>query len=186
MKTMPEDRHGKTIFIIPGFRHHPKHKAYKAIAKILKSEGYLTVSVTIPWKQTTISQNTQYFLKEYKKIKTKKKYILGFSFGAMIAFLASTKVEVYGLILCSLSPYFKEDLPSSNFHCAQVAKQTKAKQILMLYGEKEAKPLIKRVNQAFYQIPSPHKYLVSIKKTEHNIGDKRYLHTIHQAAKVLN
>lgn len=193
----------KTIFIIPGFRHKPKNKAYKEIAKILKSEGYSPILVTIPWKQTTISQNTKYFLKFYNKINTKKKYILGFSFGAMIAFIASTKVSVSGLILCSLSPYFKEDLLKMNIQkvslikklryddfskldSVALAKQTKAKQILMLYGAKEAKSLIKRVTVTFDQILSTDKYLIPIQETEHNIGARKYLNKIHQIAKQLN
>lgn len=175
----------KIIFIIPGFRHLPTSRAYKEIATILKSEGYLPILVKIPWKQTTISDNTEYFLKKYKKFNSKKKYILGFSLGAMIAFIASTKVRVSGLILCSLSPYFKEDLPSERFDCATVARKTKAKQILMLYGAKEAKSLIKRVNEAFDQVTSRDKYLIPVRKTEHNIGDKRYLHKIHQATRAL-
>ncbi|OGH12048.1 MAG: hypothetical protein A2857_03565 [Candidatus Levybacteria bacterium RIFCSPHIGHO2_01_FULL_36_15] len=194
---------GKTIFIIPGFKHLPTNKAYKEIAKILKSQGYLPVPVTIRWRQTTISQNCEYFLKKYKTINSKKKYILGFSFGAMIALLASTKVSVRGLILCSLSPYFREDLSKVNnswisslitqryqdfskLHCATLAKKIKAKQILMLYGTKEARSLKKRVRQAFGQISSTHKYLIPIKKTEHDIGDRRYLNKIHQIAKQLN
>ena len=140
----------KTVFVIPGFKHKPQNKAYKQIAKMLKSEGYSPILVNIPWRQTTISENTKFFLKKYKKINSRKKYILGFSFGAMIAFVASTKVSVSGLILCSLSPYFKEDLLKVNsalfsslaaeryqdfskLHCATLAKQIKAKQILMLY-----------------------------------------------------
>lgn len=190
----------KTIFIIPGYKHRPQNKAYKEIAKMLKSEGYHPILVTIPWKQTTISQNSEYFLKKYKKTNAKKKYILGFSFGAMIAFIASTKVRASGLILCSLSPYFKEDVSRihagwissikiedfARLHCGSLAKQIKAKQILMLYGTHEAKSLINRVTQTFDQIVSEDKYLVAIKKTEHNIGDKNYLYTIHQIAKVLN
>lgn len=190
----------KAVFVIPGFKHSPKNKAYKEIAKILKKEGYRPILVNIPWKQTTISQNTELFLKKYKKINTGKKYILGFSFGAMIAFIASTKVSVSGLILCSLSPYFKEDLSErrissinkerfldfSNLHCKTLAKQIKAKQIHMLYGAKEERSLKRRVNEAFDQISSAHKYLIPIKETEHNIGDKKYLNKIHQITKQLN
>ena len=152
---------------------------------MLKKDGYHPILVKIPWKKTTISENTTYFLEKYKKINTKKKYILGFSFGAMIAFIASTKVSPSGLILCSLSPYFKEDMSSSPLHCRTLAKQIKAKQIHMLYGAKETKPLINRVTKAFRYIPSMHKYLISIQQTEHNIGDKRYLHKIHQITKEL-
>ena len=193
----------KPIFIIPGFKHNPKNKAYKEIAKMLKSEGYHPIVVTIPWRQTTISENTEYFLKKYKKINSKKKYVLGFSLGAMIAFIASTKVKVSGLILCSLAPYFKEDLSKtddswtspimiqryhdfSGLHCKTLAKQIKAKQILMLYGAREEKLLIKRVTNAFDQISSGHKHLIQIKETEHDIGDKRYLNKIYQIAKELN
>lgn len=175
----------KVIYIIPGYKHRPTNKAYKAIVKIVKSQGYTPILITIPWSKSTISENTSYFLKEFKKINAKKKYILGFSFGAMIAFIASTKVKVSGLILCSLSPYFKEDIASSQFHCARLAKQLKAKQILMLYGARETKSLISRVTQAYDQIPSLHKYLIPIKETEHDIGNKKYLHKIHQVAREL-
>lgn len=193
----------KIVYIIPGFRHKPTNKAYKTLAKMLKKEGYKPVLITVSWKQTTISENTEYFLHEYKKIRAKKKYILGFSFGAMIAFLASTKVSPSGLILCSLSPYFKEDLLKASkkqassitqerYHdffglrAKTLAKQVKAKQILMLYGAKESKLLINRVQESFYDILSRKKYLIPIQKTEHDIGDKRYLNTIHQVTKVLN
>lgn len=184
----------KTVFVIPGYKQRPTNKAYKEIAKILKSEGYSPILINIPWSKTTISQNTDYFLKKYKKINTKKKYILGFSFGAMIAFLASTKVSVSGLVLCSLSPYFKEDLQINNryyrdfskLHCATLAKQIKAKQILMVYGTREEKSLKRRVTEAYDQISSVNKYLIPIRKTEHNIGHIRYLSKIHQIAKDLN
>lgn len=193
----------KTIFIVPGFRQRPTQKAYKELAKLLKSEGYSPILVRIPWKESTISENTEYFLKKYNKINTKNKYILGFSFGAMIAFLASTKVNVKGLILCSLSPYFKEDLPKINkklvsslrltrykdfqqLQFSTLVKQVKAKSILMVYGQEESKPLIKRVTQAYDLLESKEKYLIRIKETEHDISDKRYLHTLHYLAKELN
>src|SRR5688572_27819883 len=100
----------KTIFIIPGYRHGPTNKAYQSLAQILKSEGYEPIVVAIPWKKSTISENTQHFLKTYNKTKAGKKYVMGFSYGAMIAFIAATKVDVEGLILCSLSPFFSEDV----------------------------------------------------------------------------
>lgn len=193
----------KTIFIIPGYRHVPTSKAYREISDILKLEGYEPVLVTIPWKKSTISENTQYFLKTYNNFKTKKNYILGFSFGAMIAFLAATKISVDGLILCSLSPFFQEDLSNkkvtqrspiqadryedfSKLHFGTLATKLKAKEIHLLYGSKEARVLIKRVNDAFGKITSDEKYIQRVKAVDHNIGDKRYLATIHQVAKQLN
>lgn len=186
--------------MIPGFRHRPKQKAYKEIAKMLKVQGYTPIIVTIPWRKSTVSDNTEYFLKVYKKFKTRKKYILGFSFGAMIAFLASTKVNAAGLILCSRSPYFQEDMVKvkkssvsqlmkkdfSSLHCGTLVKQIKAKQVLMLYGSKETKSLIHCVTSTFDQLLSTNKYLIAIKSAEHDIGDKRYLCTINQVARELN
>jgi len=193
----------KPIFIIPGFRHSPKNKAYKEIAKILRREGYYPVLMNIQWRQTTISQNVENFVKKFKKNTSRKKYILGFSFGAMIAFIASTKVSASGVVLCSLSPYFKEDLLKlnknllssisvkryndfSNLHCEYIAKQIKVKQIHMLYGAREARSLIKRVTETYDQITSVNKYLIRIKKADHDMGHKRYLDKIHQIAKELN
>lgn len=191
----------KIIFIIPGFRQLSTNKAYKEIAKILKKEGYFPILVAIKWKNSTILQNTEYFLKVYKKIKHRKKYILGFSYGAMIAFIASTKVSVSGLILCSLSPYFQEDVIKiknrnafsilmearfkdfSKLHSGMLAEKIKAKKVLMLYGSQETKVLIKRVKETFGKVLSPQKHLISIKKTQHNIGDRRYLNQITDVAR---
>lgn len=123
--------------------------------------------------------------------------MFGFSLGAMIAFLAATRVEVGGLILCSLSPYFKEDLENlkrengsalkkrryrdySKLDCATLAKRIRARQIFMFYGKKEARSLINRVQNAFDGMIAFDKYLIPVQNTGHNIADARYLETIHQ------
>lgn len=193
----------KVFFIIPGYKHKPENKAYREIAKALRKQGYHPVNIKIRWKKSTISENTRYFLQKFNQIKSRKKYILGFSFGAIIAFLASTKVRSSGVILCSLSPYFKQDLSSTNLYLGSplrkqrfldfsklqnriLAKKIRTKNVIMLYGSKEEKSLRKRVNDTYKYIMSKNKHLISIEKTEHNIGDRRYLETIYQAAKFLN
>lgn len=191
----------KTVFIIPGYKQRPENKAYREIAKFLKLQGYTPVLISIPWKKTTISKNVEYFLSEYKSTKASKKYILGFSYGAMIAFIAATKVSTSGLILCSLSPYFAEDLPKrrkitsalmrqryedfSGLNCAELSKKVKAKKILMLYGQEEASTLVKRVTDTFGQVKSPKKYLITVAKSDHEIGNSNYLHSIHYATQNL-
>ncbi len=188
----------KVIFVIPGFEESVLADGYREVEKIIKAEGYMPVLVDVSWDGTTVSENTEKFLKVYNNIEADKKYILGFSFGAMIAFLASTKVEVTGLILCSLSPYFSEDLPKigkywtpstlkryqdfAGLSCNVLAKQLKTQQVLMLYGEEEDKSLVNRVRDAFEKINLSNKYLVPITGAEHNIGDARYLLRIHQVA----
>ena len=195
-------REAKVIFIIPGFGHRSTKPEYQKIARILKKQGYRPILVSIPWKKTTISENTEYFLEEFNKISSKNKYILGFSYGAMIAFIAATKVEVEGLMLCSLSPYFGEDLPKigknwtsamltryqdfAGLQCSALAKQIKAKQIHLFYGTDEAKSLINRVKQAYDQISINYKYLIPIDKTDHDIGSKKYISKIRETTKLFN
>lgn len=184
-----------TIFILAGYRQQPTQRAYKQIALILKKQGFRPVPIPLSWANTTISANTDYFLKRYKRIRVKKKYILGFSFGAMVAFLASTKVSVAGLILCSLSPYFTEDLPKrelprryadyANLHFGSLSRLIKARQIILLYGSNEAKALIRRVNDAFVTIPTERKYVYQVRDTGHEIGNRQYLLRIKEVVQVL-
>ncbi len=171
----------------------------------MRNEGYQPIRVAIPWKGSTISENTDYFLRVYKKSIAKASsgvqvYLLGFSYGAMIAFLAATKISVKGLILCSLSPFFKEDLPKkhpknisslqvkrfndfSTLKSTTLAKKIRAKCVYMFYGVNESKPLIARVTKTFQQIPKHEKYLLSVKNMQHNIADTKYMTAIHYSLK---
>jgi alpha/beta superfamily hydrolase len=168
----------KAVFIIPGFGQTTSQKSYQKITEIIKKEGFSPILVNIKWNNS-LTDSTKYFLKIYKKIHSKKKYILGFSYGAMIAFIAASKVRTSGLILCSLSPYFREN-PSP-----AIAKRVKTKQVFMLYGTEESKTLIKQVRTTFEQISAVEKHLIPVLQTDHRIGDKKYLIKIHEAARTL-
>lgn len=196
----------KIVFIIPGFGHKISGKGYTELSLLLRKEKYRPIRVAIPWNKSTIIDNASFFIKKYKeKITMFKKenneiYLLGFSYGALIAFLVATKISIKGLFLCSLSPFFKEDLPKQlSIHATplqtkrfehfsllssrDLSKKIKAKNIIMLYGAKESKPLIARVIKTFKQIPSTNKYLLSVLRTDHNIADKKYISAIHYATK---
>lgn len=201
-------RQTKVVFIIPGFRQKVSQKGYVSLKKKLKTEGYTVVTVAIPWRDSTIVENADYFLEKFEKklskinLAAKDVYLLGFSYGALIAFLASTKIAVKGLILCSLSPFFREDLPKkhpqhisvlqkkrysafTSLRARHLAKKVKAKNLMMLYGEKESLRLIQRTKSAFSAIESHKKYLFSIQNTEHNIADIKYISAIHFATSFL-
>lgn len=198
----------KIVFIIPGFRHKVSQKSYKDLAGRFRKAGYFVVSVSIEWRSTTIIDNLACFFKQYEKVMKQQPltqsdvYIVGFSYGALIAFLAATKINIQGLMLCSLSPFFKEDLPKkiptnssfleekryevfSSLKTKEIAKKVKAKKIMMLYGEKESKKLINRTKSAFRAIGSKDKFLFSIKNTEHEIASKKYISAIHFATSFL-
>ena len=198
----------KIVFLIPGFRHKITQKGYRLLKKQLVKDGFCVVPIAIPWSGSTIVDNMECFLEQYKKklknlgVESKEVYVLGFSYGALIAFLAATKISVQGLILCSLSPFFKEDLPRklpknssalqairyeifATLHSKKLAKKIKAKSICMLYGEKESAALIKRSKKTFQQVASKKKYLFAIQKTQHNISDKKYINAIQFATTFL-
>ena len=178
------------------------------LRKKLQKDGFRVVPIAISWGGSTIADNTEFFLKKYAEkldklnISSKDVYLLGFSYGALIAFLAATKISVKGLILCSLSPFFKEDLPKllpknsstlqviryqafASLHSKKLAQKLKAKSVCMLYGEKESATLIERSKKTFRAISAKKKYLFAIQKTYHAISDKKYINAIQFATTFL-
>lgn len=201
-------RQAKIVFIIPGFRHKIGQKAYLLLKRKLKTDGFVVAPIAMPWRGSTITDNTTFFLKKCNeklaklKISSKDVYLLGFSYGALVAFLAATKIPVSGLILCSLSPFFKEDLPKTlpknvslleekrfvefaKLKVRILAKKIKAKSVCMLYGEKESVRVIKRSKLTFGSLLSKNKYLFSVQKTDHSISDKKYINAIQFATTFL-
>jgi len=183
-------------------------KGYTLLRSTLKRDGFTVVPVAIAWKGSTIADNTGFFLKKYTeklarlKISSNEVYLLGFSYGALVAFLAATKIRVAGLILCSLSPFFKEDLPKnlpknssvlqikryeafSQLRGRKLAQRVKAKSVCMLYGEKESVSTINRSKKTFTSLLAKKKYLFSIQKTDHSIADKKYINAIQFATTFL-
>mgnify|MGYP000845411952 FL=1 len=105
----------KIAYIIPGFKESSlRQSGYKKIAGYLKEKGIESIQVEIDWKYETPARFKDFlaqFLNQYKRPKKDTEvYLVGFSFGAVTAFLAEAKIKPKALILCSLSPYFKEDL----------------------------------------------------------------------------
>ncbi len=98
----------KTVFIIPGFRESAATKGYKEVASIFRKRGYQAVIISIHWNHRTM---TDYISQAKRAIGKENDVILfGFSFGAIIAACIASESNVRSLFLCSLSPYFKEDL----------------------------------------------------------------------------
>ena len=115
---------------------------------------------------------------------------MGFSFGAMIAYLSAAQEKVDALILCSLSPYFSEDLPdikdswkkyvgkkrlkdfeqiSNNKLASKINSET-----YLLFGTKEGSEVKKRVKGTYNSLKN-NKHLISLAGVKHNLTDERYL-----------
>ncbi|MDZ4231277.1 MAG: hypothetical protein U1C52_00590 [Patescibacteria group bacterium] len=184
----------KIAYIIPGYcESHLRQRGYNKIAKFFEEYGIEPIHVDIDWKQSSperFSNYTEQFLEIYKKPKGVEVYILGFSYGATIAFLTTTKTKPKTLILCSLSPYFKEDLngmkPSwirwfrknfieSDYSFTKLAPKVKSKTYLIV-GDEEDKSCLIRAKDAREKIQDSK--LSIAKGAKHKIGQREYLETV--------
>lgn len=186
----------RTVFIIPGFRHSISEPAYRKVRRIFASYGFRTLGVPITWKRRVMSDYIQDFLRFYELHRVEGAYVLGFSYGAMIAYLAAPYAKPHALLLCSLSPYFKEDLPYLprtwkdrkgmkrqfidfiHHSFDRDAIRIRSKCFLFL-GEKEARrysSLARRVEDAHSKLKGSE--LIIVPNAEHNLGAREYIEAI--------
>lgn len=183
----------KVVFIIPGFLDSSKNKEYQVIGKSFQKQGIRPIYVDIQWKRSTISENTQDFLSLFRTTSARHKYVLGFSFGAIIASLAAAEEKVDGLFLCSLSPYFAEDLPHlkgwwkvsigtkrvedfKNIRIKEIVPKIHAETYLFM-GTKESPRVEKRVRETYDTLRSK-KHLIVVNGAKHDFADKYYLQEV--------
>ena len=102
----------KVVYIIPGLGDSVGDKKYAGVVQLFKNKGFKTVPVKITWNHKVMSDYVREFLSQFDQHEsTDEIYLFGFSFGAVISLISSEKVNPKMQFLCSLSPYFKEDLP---------------------------------------------------------------------------
>jgi alpha/beta superfamily hydrolase len=100
------------LYIIPGLGESTRMRQYRGVVQCAKGQGLRVVPVSIDWSD---KMNMDDYIKQAEdKIpnKVSQDYILGFSFGAYIAAILSSKKKARGYFFCSISPYFKENIKS--------------------------------------------------------------------------
>ena len=97
------------LYIIPGYHESPKNLGYKQLIKSGKEKGYDVVFWEPEWKYKKMSDWVSDFSKKVGS-SHQNTTVIGFSFGAFIALLASEKTKIDKIISCSLSPYFEDDI----------------------------------------------------------------------------
>lgn len=196
----------KVLYIVPGFTENvDSRKGYKAIEKIFKSRGFLVRQVPIRWKYGTMftySKELEAYVGKYHK-NNEQVYLLGFSFGAMASLLVAKNVKAKAIILCSLSPFFKQDLKliPKEWHTREgkvldrrrlesfrkidfnrVVKDFRIKTFI-LYGSKEHKLCVRRAKETHKKIKQSE--LIPVKNAPHDIDHKNYLTAIKKLSKSL-
>lgn len=184
----------KIAYIIPGYcESHLRQKGYNKVASFFEERGIEAIHVDIDWEKNSPKRFTDYttqFLTLYKKPRGAEVYILGFSYGATTAFLTATKTKPKALILCSLSPYFEEDLLSmkpawvrwfrerfveSDYSFSKIAPKVVTETYLIV-GDREDISCITRAKDAKKKLDNAH--LTIARGAKHKIGQKEYLEAV--------
>ena len=173
-----------------------KLKKYQKVIKFFQASHFKTVPVKITWDYKVMSDYAKEFLSQFKPAgKGEEVYLFGFSFGAMIALITVAQIKPKVLFLCSLSPYFKEELPYiknswkkivgskrledfKKFSLNRLAKSVHCKTILV-FGAKESpdtKAEVKRAKSINKKIKNSKLFIIPDAK--HEIGGKSYLNQL--------
>ncbi|HSW66356.1 MAG TPA: alpha/beta hydrolase [Bacillota bacterium] len=101
----------KTVLFVPGFMEDYASRDYETLLAGIGAKGYRTQFVPIAWRRTVIDDWVQELHEVYRTHNPKQTVLAGFSFGAMVALMAASQRQPAALWLCSLSPFFAEDMP---------------------------------------------------------------------------
>lgn len=183
------------VYIIPGFKERPSGKNYNYIKKEFRSRGFVVYPVIIDWNRKCMTDYVNQFRDLYdrsRKNSHQDVILFGFSFGAILAFIAATHIRPKLLLLCSFSPYFSEDIPllkprwkvyigkkrildfQRNYSFNSLSKKVTAPMIF-LAGSEEISLLKKRVAQCS-TLPNTKTYMIP--RAKHNISEKNYKNKI--------
>ena len=90
-----------TFFIIPGFHGQTSLDRYNPLKALLKKKKGLVVKTPkVDWKYRVMSDYVGDFKEYFENHKSERNIVLGFSFGAMIAFISAQTLPVDRLYLC--------------------------------------------------------------------------------------
>ncbi len=188
----------KFAFIIPGYGEDKNSRpAYGQIANAFKKRGYKVLHAPVKWKEGRSNRNFAdivpefvSFVREHTRVGDSI-VLQGFSFGAVIALMSAPELKPTHMLLCSLSPYFKQDLAHipkwwirgaskkkiSELRTLDFNKYVGTKSRVTLFrGEKEGKYIESRARDAHNKIK--HSKLIVIPGAKHDIGNPTYLAAI--------
>lgn len=101
----------KKLIIIPGLGENIQGKNYRGIVRGAKNLKFKVKPIKIIWD--TEMDMSDYITQAEEQLPPdlSDSYVLGFSFGAYIAYQIALKNTAKGYIFCSTSPYFSDDIP---------------------------------------------------------------------------
>ena len=188
------------LYIIPGFGETTRSKGYKKIIDSAHVLHFKVIPIYIIWGKTVATdwlKQLRSVLMSHHETMSTPPILLGFSFGAYLAILLAKEIKFKKLILCSLSPYFRDDIQ----HLPQFAHKMLGKRrikdfqkypfpkdiltpAVFFVGGKDSPLVIQRTHKA-YKTWKGKKQLEVIQNAEHSIDNKLYLAAIQKQLKNL-
>ena len=179
----------KTLYIIPGFKESTNDIGYQKIIKYARKKGFEVIFFNPKWGKTI-----KVWLKNFNELIEKKNrdnvMVLGFSFGAYIAVLSAINHNFKKLILCSLSPYFKDDITKLPPLAYKMLGKKRIKDFsenkfpinintsaVFLVGDKDTQLVIQRVKKSYKKWIGS-KEIKILKNVRHDINNDLYLEAI--------
>jgi pimeloyl-ACP methyl ester carboxylesterase len=185
----------KRIFLIPGWGQKPTNKCFTWLINLLQKKGFEVIKVSIDWDYRVMTDYVADFKKQYIKYAGKNNYILGFSYGAVIAFVSATELKPKKIYLCSLSPHFKEDIKAMKPWIKKLVGKRRiadaktqsaiiiAKKLttpsVIFYGEAEAEKFPQLIVRAKETVKyAKNVKIVVVKEAPHKIDHPEYMKAI--------
>jgi len=191
----------KILYLIPGFTESAKEERYSEITLFFKQKKFKIVPVEIRWKHRLMSDYVKEFFGQFTHHSVKDDiYLFGFSYGAMISYIVSAETEIKSQFLCSLSPFFSEDLSKTrswwkkltgkkrlkefeNLKFNNLAQKVKCKTYLFA-GTKEGPEVINRAKIANKKIHNSQ--LNFVDGGRHDVSQKIYIKKIKEILTNIN
>jgi len=181
----------KRLYIIPGFGDQASQKSYRWIKEYAQEQAYEVVLVPIQWKRTTVNQWMEDFVSVLDEGTSSESVVLGFSFGALILMFASARFSFKKIIVCSLSPYFQEDIPQlpreallplgkrrvEAFRKRPFPVASKKAAAVFIIGDKDFSLAITRTKKA-YKLWKYQKKITVLPSVGHTLNDPMYMKEI--------
>lgn len=188
----------KTLYLIPGFGETSSDPAYVRISRVAKEAGYHVVPFDPTWDRSAATRWVADFSRIVERDGAKNASVIGFSFGAYIAVLAAKKYDFNRLYLCSLSPYFKDDLPhipdaawkalgsrrKADFSSHSFPEDIGASAVFFV-GEHEIRYELQAVEKRYRAWKGEKKYIV-VPDADHDLESGEYLDSLLSEIKVLH
>lgn len=175
------------VYILPGFGDQASSNMYKNVVNYFSTNASCEL-IPLHWKYNSVGNYLGEIL-SYVTIRSDEKIILfGFSFGALLALMVSSIIHPDKLFLCSLSPFFREDITKNKQAIVNTLGKKRSEflqhisfkriaegvscPVDLFVGEQESPTVIKRAGEVHLRLRRSTLFIV--RQADHNLLNESY------------